>query len=83
MVNNINVPAPWTPIKVSETEDGIVVEVLGRKYDFGHEMFPQSIIADGKELLSSPIRLAAHDAGETAVWDDKESWFRRLPIAEF
>lgn len=39
MVNNINVPAPWTPIKVQETEDGIV-EVLGRKYDFGHEMFP-------------------------------------------
>lgn len=68
------VPAPWTPISVSETEAGIAITVLGRRYDFGHAMFPQSILADGEELLAAPIRLIAHDGGVPAEWEDTESW---------
>ncbi|MBR6602978.1 MAG: hypothetical protein IKK94_03055 [Clostridia bacterium] len=68
------VPAPWTPISVNETEEGISVSVLGRVYNFGHSMFPQSITADGEELLSEPIRLLAQDNGADAVWRNSETW---------
>ena len=73
---NRSVPAPWTPISVSETESGIVISVLGRRYDFGRAMFPQSILADGEELLAAPIRLTAQDNGAPAVWEDAESWIQ-------
>lgn len=68
------VPKPWTPISVTEDDNGIIVSVLGRTYNFGNEMFPVSITANGEELLSSPISLIGEDNGVALDWIHKETW---------
>lgn len=72
------VPSPWTPVEVFENENGILVRVWGREYNFGHEMFPVSITSLGKEMLASPIRLIGEDNGEPIEWADKENWVQKL-----
>lgn len=68
------VPRPWTPVKVCENENGINIEVWGRTYDFGNEIFPVSIKAMGEELLSAPIRLVGTETTGEICWRNKQVW---------
>ena len=46
-------PPPWTPVKISKT----AVETRMTKYQLGANGLPTEIIADGVNLLASPIQL--------------------------
>ncbi len=57
------IPAPWTPVSACETESGVTVSVWGRRYEFGHSLFPEHIYALGEDLLAAPIRVVGREGG--------------------
>ena len=75
---NSTVPAPWTPVEVSEDEKGIRVSVLGRCYDFKKELFPVSIKSNGTEILSSPMVLRGEEDGREIMWKNTETWVQEV-----
>jgi len=61
------VPKPFVPIKKEEN----VLQVWGRKYDFGDKLFPVQIETQGSEILKKPIALVVRlDSGEAASSND-------------
>ncbi len=66
-----NVPAPWTPVKVTETKDKCSVSVWGRTYEMQNNPLFSSIVSNGKELLSAPMRLVGSENGQPIVWQDQ------------
>jgi len=56
----IKVSYPWTPVKCG---DGIV-QVWGRRYEWGNGPFMRRIVSQSREVLAAPIRLRATVDGE-------------------
>ncbi|MDD5698689.1 MAG: DUF6067 family protein [Victivallaceae bacterium] len=48
------VPAPWTPLRL---ENNTVIRCWGRKLYYDNTPFPEQLISQGQELLSSPMSL--------------------------
>lgn len=48
---------PWEPVKVTQTENTIKVNLWGREYVFSDSVFPSEIITSGENILASPIEL--------------------------
>jgi acylphosphatase len=44
---------PWTPL---EYEKGNIVSMWGRQVRWGNNLFPESIISNGHEMLAAPIK---------------------------
>ena len=64
------IPKPFQPIKI--TSEGLehIVNVTGKTITFGANSLPKSIIANGYEVLASPIRLVGKEDDEVLVWED-------------
>ena len=67
------VPEPWTPVKVSETEAGLQVSVWGRTYTFGSHPFLEQVQSAGAEMLQEPIALKLQLNAETAQWQHRST----------
>lgn len=69
MTKSTFIPAPFTALRL--TEDGLckTVRSVCGSVTFGANGLPVSIVADGKELLSAPVRFVSVEDGETGVWD--------------
>ncbi len=65
---------PFSPIDIVEKENSIVANVSMRQITFGSDSLPVSIIADGEELLSAPIRFVGLEDGEAIEWVMKDSF---------
>ena len=63
---------PYTPVEVEETHDEVKVGIVGRKYVFGYNSLPKSIITKGKEILVSPMRIIAKENGKDLVFTTNE-----------
>ncbi len=71
----MSIPSPYTKLKISENQNGTVsAEVIMRKYTFGEGSLPTSIVADGEELLMSPMRIVGTEDGEDMIWSVKDSF---------
>ncbi len=64
---------PFTPINVSEDKN-IRAEVVMRSITFGDDSLPISIIADGEELLSAPMRIVGTEDEKEMKWTVKDSF---------
>ena len=62
-----NVPEPFTPLQRKDS----VFRCWEREYDFRDAVFPQSIRALGRELLSRPVGLEAMLEGAPVAWRNK------------
>ena len=59
---------PFTPIEIEKEDGKIKVGVLGRTYTIDNGEFFSSIVANGEELLASPMRVVGIEDGEEIVW---------------
>ncbi len=68
---NTYVPHPWTPVKATETAEKCTVSVWGRTYSQENNALFTSIVTNGQEILSSPMRLVGSENGQPIVWQDQ------------
>lgn len=60
LVKTDHVPAPWTPLKVTEKDGRLSVSCWNRTYVFGpRSLFAEQIVSGGMNCLASPVRLDA------------------------
>ena len=59
---------PFTPIELIKENNKIVVSVLNRTYTIENGEFFSSIVANGEELLSAPMRVIGTEDGQEIVW---------------
>jgi len=59
---------PFSPIRVTQEGLKFRVDQNGRSVLIGANGWPESIIANGQELLASPIRLVGEEDGEKIEW---------------
>ena len=65
------VPRPWVPVKTAADS----VSVWGRTYFFASNALPVRIVAQGRDLLASPVRVVCADSNGTAfAWTKAGSW---------
>ncbi len=64
------VPEPWTPLKARQTDNGVAVEVWGRKYLLGENALPASIDHQGDQMLAGPIVLQGKADGRAISWQN-------------
>ncbi len=69
----MSVIKPYTPIRVTEDEH-ITAEVILRTLTFGTDSLPTSILSEGEELLSAPLRIVGKEDGNPIEWLQKESF---------
>ena len=62
------VPDPWTPVTFKQSDAGIDVGVWGRTYQFCGSPLPTSIVTNGREMLTGPVRLVGELDGEDIQW---------------
>lgn len=62
---------PWEPISVEAQESCCAVSVWDRKYTIDNDVLFTSIISQGNEILSSPIRLVGLENGEEIKWTEQ------------
>ena len=62
------VMTPFTPVEVEKVDGKIKVSVIGRTYTIDNGEFFSSIVANGEELLASPMRVVGTEDGEEIVW---------------
>jgi len=56
---NRDVPPPWTPLQTKRKRGSVVVEPLGRRYEFKGGALASAISVGEHELLAGPVRLIA------------------------
>ena len=62
------VRAPWTPLEVSASPEGLDVGCWGRTHTFTKTAFASRITSAGRRLLAAPLRPAATVNGEEVSW---------------
>ena len=62
------VMTPFTPVEIEKVDGKVKVSVIGRTYTIDNGEFFSSIIANGEELLASPMRVVGTEDGEEIVW---------------
>jgi len=67
------VPLPWTEVMAYTTEQGVTVNVWGRKYSFDHAALPTGVITAGQEILAAPVRLVGVLDGKPIAWEQKDA----------
>ncbi len=65
---------PYQPISLIESGNSITANVSMRKITFGEDSLIKSIIADGEELFSAPMRIIGAEDGEPLEWKMKDSF---------
>lgn len=63
------IPKPFMPVTTHKAGSTHVVDVIGRRITLGVNSLPISILSQGTELLSGPIRIVGSEAGAPMVWD--------------
>ncbi len=67
----MSVIKPFTPIAVEE-ENGISARLVMSIVRFGGDGLPESIVADGEELLAGPCRMVGTEDGEPMIWETRD-----------
>lgn len=65
---------PFRPIEALEGDNTTTIKVWGREYSFGESAMPTSVITQGEEILSGPIRIVLEENGEEATWLHKSHY---------
>ena len=63
---------PFTPVRLIKKDGEIKVKVVGRTYTISNGELLSSIIANGEELLSAPMRIIGLEDGEEIVWSKRK-----------
>lgn len=66
----MNIPKPFIPLRVRAEGLEHKVEVVGRQYTIGADGMISSIISQGQELLSGPMRIVLNEDGDVAEFDN-------------
>lgn len=66
----MNIPKPFIPLRLKTEELQHKVDIVGRQYTFGADGMITSILSQGYEILSSPMRIVSYEDGELAVYDN-------------
>lgn len=64
---------PWTSLEIHESESELTVRTWGRCYRFGDLPFPAGVETAGREVLSSPISIAAVVEGTAQEWTGRSA----------
>lgn len=72
--NASKVMKPFRPIEALEGDNTTTIKVWGREYSFGESAMPTSVITQGEEILSGPIRIVLEEGGEEANWAHKSHY---------
>ena len=64
------VPDPWTPLNVTESDNGLEIACWGRTYTFSTTAFATRATSSGSQLLAGPLRPVARVNGKKARWTD-------------
>ncbi len=59
---------PFTPIVIEENKEKLSAELVLSRISFGKNSMPESIVANGEELLASPCRIVGIEDGEEMRW---------------
>lgn len=73
---------PFRPIEVTEVGEKDTVKVWGREYTIEKSALPTSIISQGEELLSGPIRIVMEENGQASEWECKTNYLMSSDQAE-
>jgi len=65
-----DVPPPWTPLEVQETNAGVAIVCWGRRYELAGGALPASISSSDAELLAEGCRLTGE--GTQVSWQPPE-----------
>lgn len=59
---------PWIPLTVTEAENRIKISLWGRTYECSEKSFLSSIVSQGQEMLTGPVRIVGTENGHTLSW---------------
>ena len=74
---NKQVMRPWRPVEDVENDCKDIVTVWGREYTMEKSALITSIISQGNEILTGPMRLIVEENGEEAVWEEKNNYLMK------
>ena len=66
----MRIPSPFIPLRVETEGLTHTVSVIGRSYSFGADGMISSVIAEGKELLSAPMRIVLEEDSQESQFQD-------------
>ena len=69
----MKIASPFIPLRIESEGLTHTVSVVGRSYTFGADGMISSIMTEGKELLSSPMRLVLEEDGRVAQFQNDYS----------
>lgn len=75
----MKVMKPWTPLVLHSEEEKVAINVYGRTYRADARSFLASVISQGEELLSAPIRFVLCEDGEEYI---TEGGWQNFPMEE-
>lgn len=64
----------WSPVRETEENGKVKVEVWGRTYTAGERSFVESIVSQGEELLAAPIRLTGMENGQEMKFGNTQNF---------
>ena len=65
----MKIHSPFIPVRAKTNDFSHTVDVVGRSYVFGVDGMLQSVVADGRELLSAPVRIVSIEDGDEPKFD--------------
>lgn len=65
----MKIPRPFIPLRAETNALAHTIHVIDRDYTIGADGMMTSICSQGIELLAAPMRIAALEDGEPAIWD--------------
>ena len=68
---------PWRPVEAVENGCKDTVKVWGREYTMEKSALITSILSQGNEILTGPMRLVVEENGEEAVWEEKNNYLMK------
>lgn len=69
-LNRINVPTPWSPIKVFKQNNEVSIECWGRKYVFNNSILPSQIYSKEVPLLNGAIQIILSNNSKRIKWKE-------------
>ena len=72
--------SPWTPVNILDKDNSFTISMWNREYTVDNDVLFTSIISNGKELLSSPIRLVGLENGEQIKWNEQSSFIMNRSV---
>ena len=72
---------PWVPITAQATDEGVDVNVWGRRYRFANAPLPTDVMTAAEEILAAPMRLVGTVDGKSIAWEQSGAFLFRQDAA--